>query len=115
MEIKILIRIPVVCQVICRSSPSKNPSKIENRIRMRKSIQLIHFSSFILTSIKKSQEESHGQTLAIFLRFNKKFRLQLVVEFVADAPDGQNIFWRIRIWFNFFAQLADERHNIAVI
>lgn len=46
----------------------------------------------VLISIKKSQEESHGQNLAIFSRLGKNFRLQLVVEFVADAPNGQDIF-----------------------
>ncbi len=75
------------------------------------------YAAFLSTSIsiKKSQEKSHGQNLAIFLRFGKNFRLQLVVEFVADAPNGQNIFRGIRVRFNFFAQFSDKRHNITVI
>lgn len=71
IEIKRLIRIQAVCPVIWRSSPIRNPSNMESKIRMIKSIQLIYLPSFILTSIKKSQEKSHGQTLAIFLRFGK--------------------------------------------
>ena len=39
-------------------------------------------------SIKKPQEKSQGQNLAIFLRFGKNLLLQLVTEFVSDAPYG---------------------------
>lgn len=66
-------------------------------------------------SIKKPQEKSHGGNLAIFLRFGKNLILQLVAEFVPDAPDGQDILRRVRIGLNFLSQFSDECHNVAVI
>src|SRR5699024_4284539 len=71
--------------------------------------------SLTSVSIKKSQERSHGRNLAIFLRFRKNWRLQFIVVFIPDAPDRQDVFRRIRVRFYLFAQLPDERHNIAVI
>lgn len=66
-------------------------------------------------SIKKPQEKSQGQNLAIFLRFGKNLLLQLVTEFVSDAPDGQDIPWGVGIGLDFFAQLSDEGHDVAVV
>ena len=66
-------------------------------------------------SIQKSQGESHGQNLAISLRFGQKFLLQPVVEGVTDAPDGEDILGRVGVRLDFFAQLADKRHDVAVV
>ena len=41
--------------------------------------------------------------------------LQLVVHFVANAPDGQYVSWCVRGRLNFFSQFPNERHDIAVI
>lgn len=53
------------------------------------------------------------------LRFScdlvRNVSLQLIVEFVADPPDGQDILRGIGIRFDFFAQFSDKRHNVAVI
>ena len=78
----------------------------------------IHSKAFSLPTInriQKSQGKSHGQSLVISLRFRQDTGSEFVIEFVADTPDGQNVFRRIGIGFDLLAEFSDEGHDIAVI
>lgn len=41
--------------------------------------------------------------------------LNLIVEFIADAPDGQDVFRRVRVWFYLLAQFSYKCHDVTVI
>lgn len=78
----------------------------------------IHSKAFpppTINRIQKSQGKSHGQSLAISLRFRQDTGSKFVIKFVADAPDGQNVFRCIGIGFDLLAEFSDEGHDIADI
>ena len=87
----------------CRAKPS----------RMIVRVHVVHLSFSV--SIKKSQGESHGQNLAISLRFGQNRRLEFVVKLIPNAPNGQNILRCIRVRLNFLPEFSDKCHDVAVI
>ena len=70
---------------------------------------MVEFLRFSCVLVRKARAEARNASTRA-----KIVRLKLIVEFIANAPNGENVLRGVGVWLNFFAQFSDKGHDIAV-